>query len=133
MATKSAAFPAFAQFQDSVRSLQSGVEELLERVRKEAGKLARKDQYKTIEHLLSRARSFPTDLQKRATKTMKSFTARTSNTVSQVRAQASKRLDPLLSRLSIPSKHEVEQLAKRLSSLEKKVEELMGTRHGGAR
>src|SRR5262245_45355576 len=115
MATKSAAYPAFAQLQDSVRSLQSGAEELLERVRKEAGKLVGKDRGKTIEHLLSRGKSFPTDLQKRAAKALRSLGARAANAISEVQTQASKRLDPLVSRLSIPSKHEVELLAKRLS------------------
>jgi poly(hydroxyalkanoate) granule-associated protein len=133
MPSKTTAFPALAQLQDSVRSLQSGAEELLDRVRKEAGKLAGKDQRKAIEHLLSQAKSFPADFQKRATKTLKSVAGRALNALSQIRTQSSKRLDPLLSHLSIPSRHEVEQLAKRLSSLEKKVEDLMGPRHGGAR
>ena len=132
MATKSAASSVFSQLQDSIRSLQSGAEELLERIRKEAGKLAAKDRRKAIEHLLSQAKAFPADLQKRAAKVRKSLGAQASNALSGIRTQTSKRLEPLASRLSIPSKHEVDLLAKRLSSLEKKVEDLLGARHGSA-
>jgi hypothetical protein len=37
-----------------------------------------------------------------------------------------------MSRLSLPSKHEVELLAKRLSSLEKKVEDMLNEKRGAA-
>jgi polyhydroxyalkanoate synthesis regulator phasin len=132
MATKSAAYPAFGHLQDSFRSLQSRAEDILERVRKEAGKLTGKERHKAIEHLLNQAKTLPADLQKRAAKALKILEARASNALSEVRTQTSKRLDPLVSRLSIPSKHEVDLLAKRLSSLEKKVEDLLGARHGSA-
>jgi len=131
MPTKSAAFPAFAHLQDSVRSLQSGAEDLLERARKEAGKLAGKDRRKAIEHLLAQAKAFPADLQKRVAKILRSLEGRTSHALAELRTETSKRLDPLVSRLSIPSKHEVNLLAKRLSPLEKKVEDL-GARRGSA-
>jgi polyhydroxyalkanoate synthesis regulator phasin len=132
MATKSAAYPSFAQLQASVRRLQSSAEEILERVVKEAGKLAGKDRRKAIEHLLSQAKALPADLQKRAAKALKTLEARTSNALSEIRTQTSLRLDPLVSRFSMPSKHEVDLLAKRLSALEKKVEDLLGARHKSA-
>jgi hypothetical protein len=129
--TKSTA-PAFARVRNSIRSLQSSAEEILEGVRKQAGKFAGTDRRKAIEHVVSQAKAFPADLQKGATKSLKALEARTSDALSEIRTQASKRLEPLVSRLSIPSKHEVDLLAKRLSSLEKKVESLLSTRGRGA-
>jgi len=43
----------------------------------------------------------------------------------KVYARVEKQVEPLVRRLSLPTKHEVELLAKRLGSLEKKVEELL--------
>ena len=132
MATKSTAFPAFAQLQDSVNNLQRRAEELLDRIRKDAGSLAGKDTRRKMDHLLSQARAFPGDLQKRGAKMLKALEARAAGALSEIRTQAAKRLEPLVGRLSIPSKHEVELLAKRLSSLEKKVDDLLSARHGRA-
>ena len=129
MATKSTAtFPAFAQLQDSVHGLKTRAGELIERARKEAGKWTGKDGRKKIDQFLNQAQAFPTDLQKRAAKALKSLEARASEVLTDIRTQASKRLDPLMSRFSIPSKHEVELLGRRLSSLEKKVEDLLSAR-----
>jgi polyhydroxyalkanoate synthesis regulator phasin len=130
MATKSAASPAFAQLHDSVHNLQSRAEELLDRIRKEAGALVGKDIRRKMDHLLNQARAFPGDVQKRGAKTMKALEARASGAVSEIRTQVAKRFEPLVGRLSLPSKHEVELLAKRLSSLEKKVDDLLSARHG---
>ena len=130
MATKSAASPAFAQLQDSVHNLQSRAEELLDRIRKEAGALVGKDTRRKLDHLLNQARAFPRDVQKRGAKTLKALEARASGAASEIRTQVAKRFEPLVGRLSLPSKHEVELLAKRLSSLEKKVDDLLSARHG---
>ena len=130
MATKSAASPAFAQLQDSVHNLQSRAEELLDRIRKEAGALVGKDTRRKLDHLLNQARAFPRDVQKRGARTMKALEARASAALSEIRTQVAKRFEPLVGRLSLPSKHEVELLAKRLSSLEKKVDDLLSARHG---
>jgi len=129
MATKStAAFPAFGQLQDSIHGLQTRAGELIERARKEAGRWMGKDGRKRIDQFLNQAQAFPTDLQKRAAKAWKSLETRASELLTDIRTQSSKRLDPLMSRFSVPSKHEVELLGKRLSSLEKKFEDLLNAR-----
>jgi hypothetical protein len=132
MATKSAASPAFAQLRDSVHTLQHRVEELVDRIGKGAGALVGKDNRRKMDHLLGQARAFRGDVQKRGAKMLKALEARAAGALSEVRLQVAKRFEPWVGRLSLPSKHEVEVLAKRLSSLEKKVDDLLSARHGRA-
>jgi poly(hydroxyalkanoate) granule-associated protein len=128
MATKSATFPGLAQVQESIRNFQSDSEKLFDRALKEAGKLISKDQRKVIDGLLEQAKAIREDIQKRSEKALKAVGAR----VEKILSQLGKRLNPLVRRLSLPSRHEVELLAKRLSSLEKKVDELASARSTNA-
>jgi poly(hydroxyalkanoate) granule-associated protein len=132
MATKAATFPRLAQVQDSIRNLQSEGEKLLTRIRKEAGKLVSKDQRKAIDNLISQAKAIRNDIQKRSEKAIKMLESRAEKLYAQIEAQTKKRIDPLVRRLSLPTKHEVEQLAKRLSSLEKKVGDLLDSKSRAA-
>ena len=132
MTTKSATFPGLAQVQESIRNFQSESEKFFARARKEAGKLITKDQRKIIDGLVEQAKAIRDDIQKRTEKALKTVEARAEKILSQLDAQAKKHLSPLVRRLSLPSRHEVEQLAKRLSSLEKKVEELASARSTNA-
>lgn len=132
MATKTATFPRFTQVQDSIRGLQAEGEKLLARVRKEAGKLVSKDQRKAIDSLLAQAKSIRNDVQRRTEKALKTLEARAEKIYGQIESQAKKRIEPLVRRLSLPTKREVEQLAKRLSSLEKKVEDLLSSKSSHA-
>ena len=124
MATKAATFPGLAQVQESIRNFQAESEKLLARARKEAGKLIGKDQRKLIESFLDQAMAIRDDIRKRTEKALKAFGTGAEKILSQIGAQTKKRLDPMVRRLSLPSRHEVELLAKRLSALEKKVDEL---------
>jgi polyhydroxyalkanoate synthesis regulator phasin len=133
MATKSPTFAPFAQVQDSIRNLQTGAEQLLDSFRKEAGKLlSHKDRRKVVDSLLSQAKALPTDLQRKAGKTLKAFETRAEKLLSEAQSHAKRRIGWLMSRFSLPSKHEVELLAKRLSSLEKKVDDLLSAKQGAA-
>ncbi len=132
MATKSATFVPFAQVQDSIRSLQNGAEQLLDGLRKEAGKLLGKDRRKAIDNLLNQAKALPTDFQKNAGKVLKTLETRAEKLLSDAQSLTKKRIGWLVSRFSLPSKHEVELLAKRLSSLEKKVEGLLSSKQSSA-
>ena len=129
MATKAATFPGLAQVQESIRNFQAESEKLLARARKEAGKLIGKDQRKLIESFFEQATAIRDDIRKRTEKALKEFGTRVEKILSQIGAQTKKRLDPLVRRLSLPSRHEVELLAMRLSSLEKKVDELAGAKN----
>ena len=128
MATKTARFPRFGQVQESLKGLQAEGEKLVARVRKEAGKLVSKDQQKAIDNLLSQAKALRTDLQKRTEKALKTVEARAEKVYSQVE----KRVEPLVRRLTLPTRHDLELLSKRLASLEKKVDELLSHRSRAA-
>jgi len=128
MATKAVTFPGLAQVQESIRSFQFESEKLFARARKEVSKLISKDQRKVFDGLLDQASAIRDDLGKRTEKAVKMFSSRAEKIFSQLEGQAKRRLSPLVRRLSLPSRHEVELLAKRLSSLEKKVDELTSAR-----
>jgi hypothetical protein len=133
MATKSATSLPFAQVLESIRSLQSGAERWLESLRKDVNKLlSGKDRRKALDSLLSEAKALPTDLQKRVLKALKMFETRADQLLAEAQSHANKRVGWLVSRFSLPSKHEVELLAKRLSSLEKRVEDMLNAKQGAA-
>jgi hypothetical protein len=132
MATKTTAFPRFAQVQQSLKGLQNEGEKLITRIRKEAAKLVSKDQRKAIDSLVSQAKAIRADVQKRTEKALKSLETRAEKVYARVESEARKRVEPLVRRLPLPSKHDLELLAKRLSSLEKKVEEIINSKSRAA-
>ena len=132
MATKTAAFPRLAQVQESLKELQAEGEKLVARVRKEAGKLISKDQRKVLDSLVSQAQAIRVDIQKRTEKALQTIESRAEKIYARVESEAKKRIDPLVRRLPLPTKHDVELLAKRLTALEKKVEELVSSKSRAA-
>jgi len=132
MASKSAPFPVFGYVQDSLCSLQSGVQDLFDSIRKEAGKLTNGEWRRDLNHLAAQARALPSDVPKRAGRALKSLEKSTTKLLSEAQTFAGKRLEPLVNRLSLPSKHEVELLAKRLAALEKSIEDLHKAEPEGA-
>jgi polyhydroxyalkanoate synthesis regulator phasin len=127
MAMKAATFSPMTQIQDSIRNLQSESEKLLDRACRQATDLIGRDPRKVIRDLLDHVKRIRDDVLKSADKAAKTLQKRVEKTLSQIDTQATKRLAPLVSRLSLPSKREVEFLSKRLTSLEKKVDELART------
>ncbi|MBI2963802.1 MAG: phasin family protein [Deltaproteobacteria bacterium] len=125
MATKTATFPRLARLQESIRSVQAEGEKLLARLRKDAGKLVSRDQRKVLEALVDQARAIRSDIQKRTEKALRAIEARGKKLLSQIEARTKKGVGPLVRRLSLPSKDEVERLARRLSALEKRVDEIL--------
>jgi polyhydroxyalkanoate synthesis regulator phasin len=124
MATKTAAFPRLAQVQDSLKALQAEGEKLVSRVRKEAGRLVSKDQRKVFDSLVSQAHAIRVDLQKRTDKALKTIESRAEKVYTRVESEAKKRIDPLVRRLTLATRHDIEVLAKRLTALEKKLDEM---------
>jgi polyhydroxyalkanoate synthesis regulator phasin len=132
MATKTAAFPRLAQVQESLKVLQAEGEKLVARVRKEAGKLISKDQRKLFDSLVSQAQAIRVDIQKRTDKALKTIESRTEKVYARVESEAKKRIDPLVRRLTVATRHDIEILAKRLTALEKKIEELSSSKSRAA-
>ncbi len=125
MAKTASSFPQFARVQDTFRNLQSEGEKLLTRVRKEATKLVSQDRRKLVDSLISQAKSIRTDLQKRTEKALHQLEATAEKALSRVEAQAKKGIDPLVKRLNLPTKHDLDLIGKRVSNLEKRVEEIL--------
>jgi polyhydroxyalkanoate synthesis regulator phasin len=128
MTTKATTFPGLNQVQESIRTLQSESEKLFARARREAGKLIGKDQRKALENLFDQVKAIRDDIQERTEKTLRTLWTGAEKILSQIESKAKMRLDPIVRRMSLPSKYEVELLAKRLSSLEKKVDELVNAK-----
>lgn len=124
MATKAAAFPGVTRVQESIRSLQTEAQKIIDRAGGEASRLL-KNRRKTLDQVFAQAKALRSDLQKRTTKTIKLVESRAEAALSRVEAEAKKRVENLAHRLSLSSKKDVDQLAKRLSSLEKKVDDLL--------
>ncbi|MGH7821307.1 MAG: phasin family protein [Candidatus Binatia bacterium] len=121
---KNATFASFRQVQDSIRSLQKEGEKLASRVQKEVLNLVSKDQRKALERVLDQATRIRKDLQKRAERAMKEIETRAEKLFKRIEARAEQGIDPVIRRLNLPSRQDVESLGKRLSMLEKKVEEI---------
>jgi len=129
MATKTATFPRLAQVQESLKGLQKEGEKLVARIRKEAGNLVSKDQRKAIDSLVAQAKSIRNDVQKRTEKALRTLETRAEKIYSDIE----KRVEPVVRRLSlVPTKLEVQALAKRLGALEKKVEDLVSSKSRAA-
>lgn len=112
------------QVQDAIRRLRKDGEELLKRVREEAGRLLSKDSRKAAQDLVDQARKLTTDLQKRAEEAIRRIEKRGQQAIEAIEKEAQKRIEPIASRLNIPSRDEVEKLKKRVSNIEKRLEEL---------
>lgn len=121
-----AAREAQSQVRGSVTALRKEGEKLVSRVRKEADKLVSRDQGKLIANLVEQATDLRNDFQKRAKKAYQELESRGEKLVKRLEAQAAK-LEPFVSRLSLPSKADIESLKKRLANLERRVEELFAT------
>ncbi len=125
MAVKTATFPGLDLVQESIRSIQAEAQKLVDRARKEANGLIGKNRRKTLDQLVAKAKSTRTDLQKRTKKVIKDLGNRASTVASRIETEATKRIEPLAHLLTLSSRRDVQQLSKRLASLEKKVDELL--------
>jgi hypothetical protein len=131
MTTKSTTFPLLAQAQTALSSLQTEAAELLGALGKGARKLLGQDPHKAVGSLFNQAKVLPTGLQKRAEKKLKALETRARKLLSEVQSDANERVRRLFSQFSLPSKREVELLAKRLSTLETKVDDILSAERRG--
>ena len=83
-----------------------------------------KDQRKAFDRLVSQAKSLRKDLQKRAEKAIKSIEERGEQIRKRIETQAEKGFEPLVRRLSLPSKADIDALKRRVSNLEQRVSDL---------
>jgi hypothetical protein len=81
---------------------------------------------------VSQAQAIRIDIQKRTDKALKMIESRAEKVYARVESEAKKRIDPLVRRLTVATRHDIELLAKRLTALEKKIEELSSSKSRAA-
>ena len=110
----------------TLRELRSEGEKLAGRVRKEAVRLATRDGRRTLEQLVDRAGELGNDLERRARRAIADLERQAAHLYERLEAQAKRGLAPLVERLDVPSRRDVEQLDRRVSALEKRVGKRVG-------
>lgn len=110
-----------SRLQDNMKRLQRDAEALLSRTRKQATSLITRDQKRALDRLFSQAQRLRTDLEKRAQRASKDVESRAERFLSTLEKEAAKRLGPLLRRLDVPSRQEVQGLSRRIGQLERRV------------
>ena len=108
------------QLRANMRRLQHDAEGVLGRTQKRAAQLLSRDQKRAIDRLLAQARRLRADLEKRARRVTREVEARTQRFVSSVEKQATKQLKEFLKRLDLPSRHELDELSRRIGQIEKR-------------
>lgn len=119
-AGKAAATQILSRLQNNMKRLQRDAEGLLGRTRKQATQLISRDQRRALDRLFSQAKKLRTDLEKRAERASKEVEARAQRFLSTLEKETAKRVAPLLKRLDLPSRKEIEALSRRIGQLEKR-------------
>jgi DNA anti-recombination protein RmuC len=109
---------ALTSLQDRMARLQKDAEALLRRTQKQAASLIGKDQRKALDRLLGQATRLRDDLERRAERAAKDLEARAERVRLTLEKEVSKRMEPILRRLDLPSRKEIQALARRVSHLE---------------
>jgi polyhydroxyalkanoate synthesis regulator phasin len=120
-ASKSEATQILTRLQSNMKRLQRDAEGLLGRTRKQATQLISRDQRRALDRLFSQAKKLRTDLEKRAERASKNVESRAEQFLSTLEKETSKRLSPILKRLDLPSRKDIEALSRRIGQLEKRV------------
>ena len=120
-ARKESGSSALAGLQERMTRLQKDAEVLLRKTQKQAANLITKDQRKALDRLLGQATRLRDDLEKRAERAAKDLEARAERVRMTLEKEVSKRIDPLLRRLDLPSRKEIQALARRVTQLERSV------------
>ena len=120
-ASKADANQILSRLQGNMKRLQREAEGLLGRTRKQATQLISRDQRRALDRLFSQAKKLRTDLEKRAERASKSVESRAEQFISTLEKETSKRLAPILKRLDLPSRKELDALSRRMGQLEKRV------------
>jgi len=112
---------ALSALQERMSRLQKDAEGLLRKTQKQAASLITKDQRRALDRLLGQATRLRDDLEKRAERAAKDLEARAERVRMTLEKEVSKRIDPLLRRLDLPTRKEIQALARRVAQLERSV------------
>ncbi|MBI3783655.1 MAG: phasin family protein [Deltaproteobacteria bacterium] len=109
------------RLQQNIRQLQRDAESIVGRTSRQATQLISRDQKRALERMLDQAQKLRTDLEKRAQRASKDLESRAERFLGTLEKETTKRLVPLLRRLDLPSRQEVNTLARRLGQLERRL------------
>jgi poly(hydroxyalkanoate) granule-associated protein len=116
------------QVQGTLKRVQAEGERVVGRIRKDAGELLSKDRQKAVKDLLAQAQKLRGDIQKRAERAVKDLDERRQQIIAAIEKQAEKSVEPIVRSLNIPTRDEVEKLKKRIAHLEKRLDEIAGSK-----
>jgi uncharacterized protein with PIN domain len=120
-AHSSAAFP---DVRASIKRMRSEGERLLNRVRKDASKLASRSGRETVDSLLTDVRRLRTDARKQVESLLKDIDARRTRLQKSIEKQAVQVVDQIGKRLNVARRDELDLVHRRLIDLERRVDEL---------
>jgi poly(hydroxyalkanoate) granule-associated protein len=116
------------QVQGTLKRVQAEGERVVGRIRKDAGELLSKNRQKAVQDILAQAQKLRTDLQKRAERAVKDLEERGQRIVAAIEKQAKDGVEPIVRVLNLPTRDELEKLKKRISQLEKRLDEIAGSK-----
>ncbi len=116
------------QVQSTLHRVQKEGERVVDRLRKDARDLLGKDRKKAVQDLLSQAQKLRNDIQRRAERTMKDLEERGQKIVAAIERQAEKGMEPFVRGFNLTTRDELEKLKKRVAHVEKRLEEIAGSR-----
>jgi hypothetical protein len=119
VARKAEASQILPRLQRNMKRLQREAEGLLGRTRKQATQLISRDQRRALDRILSRAKKLRVDLEKRAERASRTVESRAERLLSTLERETAKRLAPIVKRLDLPSRKEIQALSRRIGHLEK--------------
>ena len=114
--------------QGTLKRVQAEGERVVGRIRKDAGELLSTNRQKAVQDLLKQAQKLRGDLQKRAERAVKDLEERGQRIVALIEKQAEKGVEPIVRGLNLPTRDEVEKLKKRMAQLEKRLDEMAGSK-----
>jgi len=107
------------RLQESMAQLQRDADALMQRTQQQAVALISRDQRKAIENLFRQALRLREDLEKRAQRASRDVESRAERFLATLEKETAKRVSPLLKRLDLPSRQDVQALARRVSQIER--------------
>jgi polyhydroxyalkanoate synthesis regulator phasin len=111
-----------ARLRDNMKRLQRDAETLLTRTRKQASSLISRDQKRALNRLLDQAKRLGGDFEKRAQRVQKDVEQRSEKLLASLEAQITQRLEPIVRRLDLPTRKEVQGLNRRIGQLERRLQ-----------
>ena len=116
------------QVQGTLKRVQAEGERMVGRIRKDAGELLSANRQKAVQDLLKQAQKLRGDLQKRAERAVKDLEKQGQRIVALIEKQAEKGVEPIVRSLNLPTRDEFDSLKKRMAQLEKRLDEMAGSK-----